>query len=247
MIMPKETHEQALVSFDFEDQVVRTVQRNGQIWFVAADLCRVLGISKHRDAVSRLDDDERGSVLVDTLGGEQEAAAVNEAGLYSLILTSRMPNAKKFKRWVTHEVLPAIRQRGEYHMQGGATPDKLEASDARAYAQLLGQVRSIYGPMGADKVYRKLPLPEIEEEGESLRMARKFRDADLDMGEDEIDEAMSGWTLLDNLMRVEFARYGAGAGKPIGEMLLRAMDRDTICWSALADKGILALRRFMWN
>lgn len=123
--------------------------------------------------------------------------------------------------------------------EAAPVPDKLEASDARAYAQLLGQVRSIYGPMGADKLYRKLPLPEIEQESEGLRMARKFRDADLDMGEEDVEEAMSGWMLLDNLMRIEFGRYGAGAGKPIGEMLLRAMNRDPICWSGLADKGIL--------
>jgi prophage antirepressor-like protein len=103
--------------FDFEDREVRVVMVNDEPWFVAKDVCEVLEISKHRDAVSRLDDDERGSVLVDTPGGKQEMVAVNEYGIYSLVMTSRKPEAKKFKRWVTHEVLPAIRKTGSYSVQ----------------------------------------------------------------------------------------------------------------------------------
>ncbi|NCC06161.1 MAG: phage antirepressor Ant, partial [Proteobacteria bacterium] len=76
---------------------------------------------KYRDAAARLDDDEREPVLVDTLGGRQEMIAVTESGLYSIILLSRKPEAKKFKRWVTHEVLPTIRKHGAY-----VTPAKLE-------------------------------------------------------------------------------------------------------------------------
>jgi prophage antirepressor-like protein len=103
--------------FNFEDRKVRVVIVNNEPWFVAKDVCEVLEISKHRDAVSRLDDDERGSVLVDTPGGKQEMTAVNEYGIYSLVMTSRKPEAKKFKRWVTHEVLPAIRKTGSYSVQ----------------------------------------------------------------------------------------------------------------------------------
>ena len=75
----------------------------------------------YRDIAARLDDDEREPVLVDTLGGRQEMIAVTESGLYSIILLSRKPEAKKFKRWVTHEVLPTIRKHGAY-----VTPAKLE-------------------------------------------------------------------------------------------------------------------------
>ncbi|SDH86990.1 Prophage antirepressor [Aneurinibacillus thermoaerophilus] len=103
--------------FNFEDREVRVVMVNNEPWFVAKDVCEVLEISKHRDAVSRLDDDERGSVLVDTPGGKQEMVAVNEYGIYSLVMTSRKSEAKKFKRWVTHEVLPAIRKTGSYSVQ----------------------------------------------------------------------------------------------------------------------------------
>lgn len=100
--------------FYFLDNEIRVVMKADEPWWVAKDVCDVLGISKHRDATSRLDDDERGSVLVDTLGGLQEMSAVNEFGLYSLILTSRKPEAKQFKRWITHELLPTIRKTGGY-------------------------------------------------------------------------------------------------------------------------------------
>lgn len=99
---------------NYERNQVRTITKGEDVWFVAKDVCEVLEISKYRDAVSRLDEDETGSVLVDTLGGKQDMAAVNESGLYTLIFKSRKPEAKQFKRWVTHEVLPTIRKTGGY-------------------------------------------------------------------------------------------------------------------------------------
>ena len=102
------------INFQYGEQKVRTIVENGVVWFFAKDVCEILDISKDRDAVSRLDEDERGSVLLDTLGGKQNVNAVNEPGLYSLILGSRKPEAKAFKRWVTHEVLPVIRKDGVY-------------------------------------------------------------------------------------------------------------------------------------
>ncbi len=86
----------------------------GNPWFIAKDACAALAIENYRDALARLEEDERGSVLVDTLGGKQAMATVNEPGLYSLILRSRKPEAKKFKRWITHEVIPSIRKTGQY-------------------------------------------------------------------------------------------------------------------------------------
>lgn len=92
---------------------VRTDER-GAPWFVAKDVCDVLGIVKYRDAMSRLEEDEGSLVMVDTLGGRQEMAAVSESGLYHLIFMSRKPEAQAFRRWVTREVLPAIRREGFY-------------------------------------------------------------------------------------------------------------------------------------
>ena len=87
---------------------------NGNPWFVAVDVCAALGVGNSRQALSYLDDDEKGVITNDTLGGKQEMATVNEPGLYSLILRSRKPEAKKFKRWITHEVIPSIRKTGQY-------------------------------------------------------------------------------------------------------------------------------------
>jgi hypothetical protein len=81
---------------------------------VAADVCAVLGISNNRDAMSRLDEDEKGVGSTDTLGVVQQLATVNESGLYSLILASRKTEAKRFKKWVTSDVLPSIRKTAHY-------------------------------------------------------------------------------------------------------------------------------------
>ena len=86
---------------------VRTVMKDGQPWFVAADVCRALEILNHKDAIKRLDEDERlGVDLTDPHGRIQNTNCVNEPGLYTLVLGSRKPEAKAFKRWITHEVIP---------------------------------------------------------------------------------------------------------------------------------------------
>ena len=104
---------------------VRVVERDGELWFVAADVCKALEIANNRDALTRIDDDEKGVALADTLGGKQEVTIVNEPGLYSLVLGSRKPEAKVFKRWVTHEVIPTIRKTGGY-VQAGREEEFIE-------------------------------------------------------------------------------------------------------------------------
>lgn len=94
---------------------IRTLTIDGEPWFVAADVCRALEIINSRDAVARLDDDEKNTVvLTDGIRGNPQRVIVNEPGLYTLILGSRKPEAKAFKRWITHEVIPAIRKYGGY-------------------------------------------------------------------------------------------------------------------------------------
>lgn len=87
---------------------------NGEPWFVAADVARVLGYDHTPHATRLLDDDEKGVHKVDTLGGTQEMTMVNESGLYHLVLMSKKPEAKKFRKWVTEEVMPSIRKTGSY-------------------------------------------------------------------------------------------------------------------------------------
>ena len=93
---------------------IRTAVIDGEPWFVAVDVCRALEIVNSRDALTRIDEDEKGVALTDTPGGKQEVTTVNEPGLYSLVLGSRKPEAKAFKRWITHEVIPSIRKNGGY-------------------------------------------------------------------------------------------------------------------------------------
>lgn len=114
------------VEFSFEGLSVRTVTQRDEPWFVAADVAKVLEIGRTDDAVRRLDDDEKGTDIIRTPGGSQEMTVINESGLYSLILTSRKPSAKRFKKWVTAEVLPAIRKTGGYMVAAhDETPEEL--------------------------------------------------------------------------------------------------------------------------
>lgn len=95
---------------------VRTLFKDGEPWFVGVDVCRALEIKNNRNAFARLDSDEKGVHSVDTPGGKQDLVIVNEPGLYRLILGSRRPEANTFKRWMLHDVVPAIRKTGGYIM-----------------------------------------------------------------------------------------------------------------------------------
>lgn len=138
---------------------VRVVERNGEPWFVAVDVCRVLGLDDTGRAVSRLDDDELTRIKIGSGGQMREAYAVNESGLYALVLGSRKPEAKAFKRWVTHEVLPAIRRTGRYEAPGaeGITPAMvLEA--AQVLSSCPPEVRFCVHKMLSDAGFNLAPL-----------------------------------------------------------------------------------------
>lgn len=104
----------ALQLFSFEGNQIRVVVKDNQPWLVVKDVCGALNIVNYRDALSSLDDDEKGVGKIDTLGGQQSMAIVNESGTYTLIMRSNKPEARKFRKWLTSEVLPAIRRTGEY-------------------------------------------------------------------------------------------------------------------------------------
>lgn len=132
---------------------VRTIIRDNEPWFVAADVCRALSISNHNDALKRLDEDEKGVASTDTLGGKQTMAIVNEPGLYVLVLGSRKPAAKAFKRWVTHEVLPALRKTGRYSIEDESDPlspvYETKRTSVGEVASLLLQLKQIQKAQGA--------------------------------------------------------------------------------------------------
>ncbi len=115
-------------NFSQEKAPIRVQLINSEPWFVAKDVCEVLGIANHKDAASRLDEDERRGVgITDPIGRPQTVTAVSESGLYSLVFQSRKAEAKKFRKWVTSEVLPSIRKKGYY----GIYKPKTDFIDAR--------------------------------------------------------------------------------------------------------------------
>lgn len=148
----------------FNDHDVRMIMRGEEPWWVASSVCDILGIKNTAQAVSRLDEDERGITNTYTPSGTQETLIVNEPGLYSLILRSRKPEAKAFKRWVTHEVLPSLRKNGLYIVPGagesvlqaqamelvrqlGRMDARLEALEGR-YDQAVVEAESLPQPLG---------------------------------------------------------------------------------------------------
>lgn len=107
--------------FNYNGNEVRTIQKDGEPWWVLKDVCEVLGLSSPHKVFDRLDEDEKGRNQIPTPGGEQEMTVINESGLYNVILRSDKPEAKPFRKWVTSEVLASIRKHGAY-----MTPETLE-------------------------------------------------------------------------------------------------------------------------
>ena len=140
--------------FDFKGAALRTLtDEAGEPWFVAKDVCDILEISNSRDAVSKLDSDEKGVANTDTLGGAQQASIISEPGLYKLIMRSRKPEAKEFQRWVTHEVLPQIRRTGGYIPTSDADDDMTIL--AKATAKVTGKGQAYF-------IRRYCPQPTLE-------------------------------------------------------------------------------------
>lgn len=149
----------AITPFDFEGHAVRVIHDEaGLPWFVARDVCEALGLAKHDTAVERLDHDEKGSHTMGTLGGDQSLTTVNEAGLYRLILTSRKPEARRFSRWVTHDVLPALRKHGHYTIAG--------AHDIASRADVLVSAGRIFN--ACFRVARRIGMERLRAQDEAL-------------------------------------------------------------------------------
>lgn len=203
--------------FSFDDEPVRVMDREGQPWFVAVDVCRVLGIANSRDAVSDLDDDEKGVAITDTLGGAQKAQVISESGLYALIFKSRKPNARVFRKWVTAEVLPALRQTGRYEVaeamrqtERGRLADLramlLEtAHDVRAKRMSPGVAQSI--AITAQRYLEALKL-----EGEALGYETVLGLRTGEAGDGLLSDRATGAQLLQGLS--QRTMRGAAAGEP---------------------------------
>jgi prophage antirepressor-like protein len=128
-----------LTRFTFKSTEVRTVEKDGLIWFVASDIAKALNYADATHMTRSLDDDERGLHIVETPSGNQEVTIINESGLYHALLKSRKPEAQPFRKWVTSEVLPAIRKDGHYAAQPAAAPKALPKRDV-IQSELQGRI-----------------------------------------------------------------------------------------------------------
>ena len=146
-----------LTPFEFEGYTIHVTDRDGNPWWVLPDVCKPLGIATPRDAAGRLDDDEKGVAITDTLGGKQPTTIINESGLYSLILTSRKPAAKRFKKWVTATVLPSIRRTGAYSLHQA---DQLPLSPQNRH--ILGGIMKRVAASQNRPIFHKLEVMEQE-------------------------------------------------------------------------------------
>ena len=128
--------------FNFENHEVRSLLINSEPWFVGKDVAEALGYSKARNAIATHIDseDKKDAPIQGTLGGVQEMTVINESGLYSLVLSSKLPSAKKFKRWVTSEVLPALRKTGQYQVK--------ELSGSELMAKALIEAQNVLAAKG---------------------------------------------------------------------------------------------------
>lgn len=141
--------------FQFHTTQIRTVTVDGDPWFVAADIAAALEYRDGANLARILDADEKGTHLVSTPSGNQECTVISESGLYHAVLKSRKPQAKAFRRWVTNDVLPAIRKTGRYAVQ--ATPSATEAPrrpslvDVRLLRQTLRQIAEVVVPGNVDQ------------------------------------------------------------------------------------------------
>ena len=146
-----------VIPFRFETREVRTMLIDDQPWFVAADVAASLGYPAAPQMTRNLDDDEKGMQNVHTLGGEQEMLVINESGLYSAILRSRKTEAKRFKKWVTAEVLPAIRRTGRYedatNKMATLVNDVIGVSGANLIGGVISQKVSVL-PVGVQRQAR---------------------------------------------------------------------------------------------
>ncbi|NSY21878.1 BRO family protein [Agrobacterium vitis] len=149
-----------LLTFDFENQPVRAFERDEQEWFVGKDVCRCLNIQNHNDALRKLHDDEKSGVgISDPHGREQETVCINEPGLYRLIFSSTKPEAERLKRFVFHEVLPALRRTGRFALE-----PVIDWEIAREQLAMVREARLAHGKAAAAALWRELGLPMPKDE-----------------------------------------------------------------------------------
>lgn len=169
---------------------IRVVEIQGEPWFVGKDVTEVLGYSNPRDALSKhVDSEDKGVAKCDTLGGSQDLTVINESGLYSLILSSKLPTAKAFKKWVTSEVLPSIRKHGGYIAgQSEMSPEELMAQALQVAQKTLEEREARINALAAQNsaliVEKQMLQPKADyfDELVDRNLLTNFRETAMELG-----------------------------------------------------------------
>lgn len=208
--------------FKFNNNEVRVVTQDGEPWFVASDIAKALEYRDASNLVRGLDDDEKGTHNVSTLGGDQALSTINEAGLYAVLLKSRTERTKQFRRWVTHEVLPAIRKHGGY-----LTNQKIEEAllNPDTLIQLATNLKNEQEKRQQLEAQIEADKPAVEYVNQFVARrddAIKLRDAAADLG---VKETVLRQALLDYnwIYRKRIGqRYSTQQGRIVDEYEYRA-------------------------
>lgn len=171
--------------FKYENNDVRTVEMNGEPWFVLKDVCVVLGLGTVSKVADRLDADEKGMNQIHTPGGMQDVTVINESGLYNVILRSDKPEAKPFRKWVTSEVLPSIRKNGGYISgQEQLTPSELMAKALLVANKTLAEREARISELTVQNAIMQ-PKAEYFDELVDRNLLTSFRDTAKQLGVEE--------------------------------------------------------------
>jgi prophage antirepressor-like protein len=214
--------------FDFQNHQLRIVEHDGEPWFVASDVCKILEIQNVTQALQRLDEDERSMF---NIGRQGNANIVNEPGLYELIFASRKPEAKTFKKWLKQEVLPSIRKTGSYNNVTPLSKDQALVTALRTTADLMEGHREIKNTVGQ---YGKKIL-EIESKvdeqitltsGEQRRLQKGVARRVYEFTEDKTEAAK----LFRELYREIKDRFGVASYKDVKKKELQSAIRYIENW-----------------
>jgi prophage antirepressor-like protein len=151
----------AIVNLAFEENLVRFIEKDGEPWFVGKDICAVLSIKDHHQALEGLDNDERGGCTVPTPSGDQSMIVVSEPGVYRLVFRSRKPEAERFKRWLAHEVIPAIRKTGQYGNAAPVPPALDVDAPLAARVETVRLASRLFGRARARELWNVIGLPAV--------------------------------------------------------------------------------------
>ena len=214
--------------FKYEGSEVRTVEINGEVWFVGKDVATVLGYQRQADAIAaHVEEEDKGVGKIPTPGGVQDMTVINESGLYSLIFSSQLPTAKQFKHWVTSEVLPQIHKTGSYspkHELPGITPEIINS--AKTVYQLAG-IEGNQLVLAVDKYFKSYTgRSALEVAGIRLEAPTKHQI----LTPTEISEYFGGLSAIrvnEMLANAGFQHKIAGRWEPSEDGLTYAVMQDT--------------------